>query len=211
MHCLTRIRFVLVLRKIHFTLLRHIYRNDTENNAKPTPQSLLDETQFQNVFITEDGEPDWIPLSTKVNLKCKKRMLYLLMDFVELTIDGLIDTGALSSTFSEMDRWKIRLLSLQSVIREGIPPNFRILVSNGQLGTPKTTIELKFEVGDIEFHEIFNGMENLTELIIGLLIFYYILIFSHAVLDMRQSVLIFFYSSRCSSKQLVIDTLYRNR
>ena len=69
------------------------------------------------------------------------------MDFEELTIDGLIDTGALSSTIPEMDLRKILLLSPQSVIREGPPPNFQIMVANGQLETPKSTIELKFEVG----------------------------------------------------------------
>ena len=40
------------------------------------------------------------------------------MDFGELTIDGLIDTGALSSATREMEFRKIRLLSPQSVIQE---------------------------------------------------------------------------------------------
>ena len=81
-----------------------------------------------------------------------------------------------------MDLRKIRLLSPQSVIREGPPPNFQIMVANGQLETPKSTIELKFEVGDIEFHEIFIVMENLTGPIIGLMF----LQRNHTVLDMRQ-------------------------
>ena len=146
------------------------------------PQSLLDEKQFQNVLITKDGEPDYIPLSTKFNLKCKKRMLYFLMDFGELTIDGLIDTGALSSAIPEMDLRKIRLLSRQSVIREGPPPHFQIMVANGQLETPKSTIELRFEVGDIEFHEYFIVLEHLTRPNIGR---------NHTVLDMRQGILNF--------------------
>ena len=102
-----------------------------EDNIEQTPQSLLDEKHFQNVLITKDGEPDCIPLSTNINLKCKKRMLYFPMDFGELTIDGLIDTGALSSAIPEMDLRKIRLLSPESVIREGPPPNFQIMVANG--------------------------------------------------------------------------------
>ena len=66
-----------------------VFRNplgteDYENNAETTP--LLDEKQFQNVLITKDGEPDCIPLSTNINLKCKKHMLYFPMDFGELTI-----------------------------------------------------------------------------------------------------------------------------
>ena len=155
--------------------------------VEPIPQSLLDEKQFQNVLITRDGEPDCIPLSTNINLKCKKRMLYFPMDFGELTIDGLIDTGALSSAIPEMDLQKIRLLSPQSVIREGPPPNFQIMVANGQLETPKSTIELKFEVRDIEFHEIFIVMEHLTGPIIGLMF----LRRNHTVLDMRQGILNF--------------------
>ena len=158
-----------------------------ENSGESTPQSLLDEKQFQNVLITRDGEPDCIPLSTNINLKCKKRMLYFPMDFGELTIDGLIDTGALSSAIPEMDLRKIRLLSPQSVIREGPPPNFQIMVANGQLETPKSTIELKLKVGDIEFHEIFIVMEHLTGPIIGLMF----LQRNHTVLDMRQGILNF--------------------
>ena len=160
---------------------------NSEKTAESIPQSLLDEKQFQNVLITKDGEPDCIPLSTNTNLKCKKRMLYFPMDFGELTINGLIDTGALSSAIPEMDLRKIRLLSPQSVIREGPPPNFQIMVANGQLETAKKTIELKFEVSDIEFHEIFIVMEPLTGPIIGLMF----LQRHHTVLDMRQGILNF--------------------
>ena len=158
-----------------------------DSNVEPIPQSLLDEKQFQNVSITRDGEPDCIPLSTNINLKCKKRMLYFPMDSGKLTIDGLIDTGALSSAIPEMDLRKIRLSSPQSVIREGPPPNFQIMVANGQLEIPKSTIELKFKVGDIEFHEIFIVMEHLTGPIIGLMF----LQRNHTVLDMRQGILNF--------------------
>ena len=158
-----------------------------EPTTEMNHQSLLDETQFQNVPITKDGETDCITLFTNINLKCKKRMLYFPIDFGELTIDGLIDTGAKSSAILEMDRRKIRLLSPQSVIREGLPPNFQIMVANGHLETPKGTIELKFEVGDIEFHKIFIVMEHLTGPIIGLMF----LQRNHTVLDMRQGILNF--------------------
>ena len=105
----------------------------------------------------------------------------------ELTIDRLIDTGALSNAIPEMDPWKIRLLSPQSVIREGPPPNFQIMVANGQLESPTSTIELKFEVGDIESHEVFIVMEHLTGPIIGLMF----LQRNHTVLHMRQGILNF--------------------
>ena len=160
---------------------------NTENSAKSKPQSLLDVKPFQIVLNTKDGEPDCIPLSTNINLNCKKRMSCFPMDFGELTKNGLIDTGALSSAIPEMDLRKIRLLSSQSVIREGQPPNFQIMVANGQLETPKSTIELKFEVGDIEFHEMSIVMEHLTVPSIGLML----LQRTHTVLDMRQGILNF--------------------
>ena len=90
------------------------------------------------------------------------------MDFGELTIDGLIDTGALSSAIPETDFRKIRLLAPQSKVIEGHAPSFQIMVANGQMETPKSNVELKFEVGDIEFHEIFILLEKLTGPIIGL-------------------------------------------
>ena len=100
-----------------------VFRNplgteNTDNRAESIPQSLLDENekQFQNLLITKDGEPDCIPLSTNINLKCKKRMLHFPLDFGDLTIDGLIDTGALSSAIPEMDLRKsaFYLLNLSS-------------------------------------------------------------------------------------------------
>ena len=51
-----------------------------------------------------------------------------------------------------------------------------------QLEAPKSTIELKSEVGDIEFHEIFIVVEHLTGPNFGLMF----LQRNHTVLDMRQ-------------------------
>ena len=95
-------------------------------------------------------------------------MLYFPKDFGELNEGGLKDTGALSGAMIEMGLRKIRFLSPQSVIREGSPPNFQKMVANGQLKTPKSTLDLKFEVGYIEFHEIFIVVEALPGPIIVL-------------------------------------------
>ena len=143
--------------------------------------------RFVNTLVTRTGEPDYVPLTTNLGLKYKRRMLYFPMDFGELTLDGLVDTGALSSAISETDLRKIRLLALQSIVKEGPAPNFQIMVANGQLETPKSTVELKFEVGDIEFHEIFIVMEKLTSPLIGLSF----LQRNNTILDMRQGVLNF--------------------
>ena len=67
------------------------------------------------------------------------------------------------------------------------------MVANGQLETPKSTVELKFEVGDIEFHDIFIVMEKPTSPLIGLLF----LQRNNTKLYKRQGVLMFpFFSKR---------------
>ena len=151
------------------------------------PDSLLDETAFLHILVEKQGEQSYVPLSTNLGLKIKRRMLYFPMDFGELTLDGLIDTGAHSSAIPEADLRKIRLLAPQSIVKEGPAPSFQIMVANGDLETPKSTVELKFEVGDIEFHEIFIVMEKLSSPIIGLMF----LQRNHTVLDMRQGILNF--------------------
>ena len=113
------------------------------------------------------------------------------MDFRDLTKDSLLDTGALSRAIPDADLRKIRLLAPQSIVKEGPAPAFQTMVANGQLETPKGTVELKFEVGDIEFHEIFIVMEKLTGPIIGLMF----LQRNHTVLNMRQGILNFPYFS----------------
>ena len=123
----------------------------TKDEVKAT-HGLLDETAFLHVLVTKEGDPAYVPLSTNLGLKYKKRLLYFPMDSGELTIDGLIDTGALSSAAPKADLRKIRHLAPQSIIKEGPAPSFQIMVANGKLETPKSTVELKFEVGDIELH-----------------------------------------------------------
>ena len=110
------------------------------------PQVSLDTVvtaRFVNTLIARQGEPDYVPLTTNLGLKYKRRMLYFPMDFGELTLDGLVDTGALSSAIPEADLRKIRLLAPQSIVKEGPAPNFQIMVANGQLETPKSNLNLK--------------------------------------------------------------------
>ena len=156
-----------------------------------TEPGLLGGTAFLHVLVTKEGEPAYIPLSTNLGLKYKKRMLYFPMDFEELSIDGLIDTGALSSAILEADLRQYRFLAPQSILKEWPAPPFKIMVANEQLETPKYTVELKFEAGDIEFHKKFIVMEKLIGPKIGMMI----LQMNHTVLDMRQGILNFPYFS----------------
>ena len=164
---------------------------DLDQQTHEVEPSLLDERAFLMVLVIKEGEPAYTPLSTYLGLKLKRRMLYFPMDFGGLTLDGLIDTGAHSSAIPEADLRKIRLLAPQSIVKKGPAPSFQIMVANGDLETPKSTVELKFEVGDIEFHEIFIVMEKLSSPILGLMF----LQRNHTVLDMRQGILNFPYFS----------------
>ena len=114
-------------------------------------------------------------------------MLSFPMDFRELNIGGLIDTGALSSIIREADLRKIRLLAPHTILNEGPSPVFQIMVANGQLEEPIATVELQFEVGEITFRELFIVMTNLTSPLTGLLF----LQRNNTILDMRQGTLNF--------------------
>ena len=177
------------------------WRHGTQLTHQTTPSDAGDELHqvgpqvslaaavaapFVNTLVTRTGEPDYVPLTTNLGLKYKRRMFYFPIDFGELTLDGLVDTGALSSAIPEADLLKIRLLAPQSIGKEGPGPNFKIIVANGQLER-KSTVELKFEVGDIEFHEKFIVMEKLTSPLIGLSF----LQRNNTILEMRQGVLNF--------------------
>ena len=142
------------------------------------------EERFVNTLIPRHGEPDYAPLTSV--LKYKRRMFYFPMDFGELK-DGLKDTGSRSSAVQEADIRKIRLLAPQSTIKEGPAPNFLIMVANGQLKTQKSTVELKVEVRDVNFNEIFMFIEKHTGPLIGLPF----LQRNNTILDMRQAVLNF--------------------
>ena len=95
--------------------------------------------------------------------------------------------GALSSAIPEADLRKIRLLAPHTILNEGPPPEFQVMVANGQFEAPIATVELQIEVGDITFKEQFIEMTNLTSPLFGLLI----LQRNSTTLDMRQGILNF--------------------
>ena len=70
-------------------------------NFRPRPQiqqrqiAVIDDQILPQLQVTPDGLTKFLPLSTNLPLKDKRKMLYFPMDFGELNIDVLIDTGAL--------------------------------------------------------------------------------------------------------------------
>ena len=73
------------------------------------PSRCLDEKAFLHVLVTKEGEPAYIPFSKNLGLKFERQMLYFPIDFGELTLGSLIDTGA------PADLRKTCLLAPQSI------------------------------------------------------------------------------------------------
>ena len=130
-------------------------------------------------------------LSTNLTLKKKRHMYYIPMDFEKLTLEGLIDTGALTSAISEADLNKNKLLSNEAIKDIGPAPNFQIMVANGQLERPIGTVLLEFEVADSQFQENFIVMKTLPNPLIGLCF----LQRHNALFDIRQGIITFPYLS----------------
>ena len=157
-----------------WTVNPHLPDTSALPNFRPRPQNqqrhtaVIDDQTLPQLQVTPDGLTRFLPLSTNLPLKNQRKMLYFPMDFGKLNIDGLIDTGALSGAIPEADSRKIRLLALQTILNEGPPPEFQVMVANGQLEAPIATVELQFEVGDITFREKIKVMTNLTSSLIGL-------------------------------------------
>ena len=178
-------------------------------NFQPRPQNqqrqiaVIDDQFLPQLQVTPDGLTRFLPLSTNLPIKNKRKMLYFPMDFGELNIDGLIDTGTLSSALPEADLRQIRLLAPHTILNAGPPPEFQFMVANGQLEAPIATVELQFEVGDITFREKFIVLTNLTSPLIGLLF----LQRNSTILDMRQGILNFpFFSMQLKNE----DRTYPN-
>ena len=82
-------------------------------------------------------------------------MLYFPLDSGKKTIDGLVDTGALTCAISQADLRKNGLLAPQASLNEGQSPDFQLMVANGHLETRSAAVQLQIEVGNILFHERF--------------------------------------------------------
>ena len=140
-------------------------------------------------FLTRDPitKEECIPIFSAVSLKKKKKMLFAPMDFQDLTLDALIDSGALVNCISETDYNKIIQMSPKDVVKELEPPPFKLQVANGDIETPTKTIILQFEIGDWNFKETFIVAKRLTGPILGLTF----LKNNSAILDVSQGLLHF--------------------
>ena len=90
------------------------------------------------------------------------------MDFQNLMLDALIDSGSLVGCISEADYRKIHQMSPKDIVKEMEPPPFELQVANGDIEAPTKTIIIQFECGDWSFKETFIVAQRLTGPILGL-------------------------------------------
>ena len=77
------------------------------------------------------------------------------LDFMELIIDGFIDTGCLSSAIAKAELRKNRELAQHTILNESQPAGFKFSVANGQL---ECRCRIEIEVGDLTLKEKFVFM-----------------------------------------------------
>ena len=174
--------------EIQHTTKHHVTVKTSCNNEK---QPLLNEDLTEHIQFDKERNLSYLPISTSLTLKRKRHMYYIPMDFEKLTLDGLIDTGALTSAISEQDLNKIKLLANEAIKETGPPPNFQIMVANGQLEVYIGTVLLEFEVADFMLKENFIIMKNPPNPLIVLCF----LRRNNAIFDVTQGILTFPYLS----------------
>ena len=108
-----------------WTVNPHLPDTSALPHFQPRPQNeqrqiaVIDGQILPQLQVAPDGLTRFLPLSTNLPLKNKRKMLCFTMDFEELNFDRLIDTGALSGTILEADLRKIRLLAHNTNLDEG--------------------------------------------------------------------------------------------
>ena len=179
-----------VTPKIHHNTITNTCET-TNLSCNEPKQPLSDDDNANHIQFVKERNLSYLPISTSLTLKRKRHMYYMSMDFEKLTLNGLIDTGALTSAISEQDLNEIKLLANESIKEIGPPPNFQIMLANGLLEVPIGTVLLEFEVADFMLRENFIFMKNLPNPSIGLCF----LRRNNATFDYTQGILTFPYLS----------------
>ena len=141
---------------------------DSGDDNISVPKLLI--SQIEEQLVRHDITNElYMPLSSSIVLKRKKKMLYVPLDFKnDLTIETLVDSGAFVSADAQKELDVIKQQVQANIFRVDDPPNFQIQVANGQLEKPIATATVKFDIGDHNFAEHFVVMKSLSRPIIGL-------------------------------------------
>ena len=119
-------------------------------------------------YVTEKDGNTYLPLHSTIVLKNRRRMLYLPLEFGELTMDGLVDSGAFINAMSWSDYNAIKMNSDNCVIKEYPQPPFKIECANAQLEQPIATADIQFNIGTYTFTDTFVILSKTSFPIIGL-------------------------------------------
>ena len=148
-------------------------QTNDEDIHGPTRSSILHDefpTSLNSIkeYITEKDGDTYIPLHSTLVLKNRRRMLYLPLEFGEITMDGLVDSGALINAMSWSDYNAIKMNSDNCVIKEYPQPPFKIECANAQLEQPIATADIQFNIGTYTFTDTFVILSKTSFPIIGL-------------------------------------------
>ena len=95
-------------------------------------------------------------------------MLYLALEFVEITIDDQVDSGAYIHAISWSDYIMIKTNTENGIIKEYLQPSFRIECANAQIEQPIATADVQFNIGTYFFTDTFVVLSRTSFPIIGL-------------------------------------------
>ena len=82
-------------------------------------------------------------------------MLYLLLEFGEITLDGLVDSGTYINAISWSDYTMIRNNTENCIIKEYPQPPFKIECANATIEQPIATADMQFNIGSYTFTDTF--------------------------------------------------------
>ena len=119
-------------------------------------------------YVAEKDGEAYIPLHSTIVLKSRRRMLYLPLEFGEIAMDGLVDSGAFINAMSWSDYNAIKMNSDSCVIKEYPQPPFKIECANAQLEQPIATADIQFNIGTYTLTDTFVILSKTSFPIIGL-------------------------------------------
>ena len=147
-----------------------IDEKDPQNHIKPPnlPDDFPTSLNSIKEYVAEKDGETYIPLHSTIVLKSRRRMLYLPLEFGEITMDGLVDSGAFINAMSWSDYNTIKMNSDNCVIKEYPQPPFKIECANAQLEQPIATADIQFNIGTYTFTDTFVILSKTSFPIIGL-------------------------------------------
>ena len=167
------------------TTTTQIDQNENATGDHPPPQTKGEDTHGSNKlsilhddfptslnsirdYIAEKDGDTYTPLHSTLVLKKKRRMLYLPLEFGEITLDVLVDSGAFINAMSWSDYNAIKISSDNCVIKEYPQPPFKIECANAQQEQPIATADIQFNIGTYTFTGTFVILSKTSFPIIGL-------------------------------------------